>query len=46
MDFAAARDRLVAQLQQQIRDERVIRAMARVPLRCFRSTDAETAVAE
>ncbi len=35
MDFAAARDRLVAQLQQQIRDEQVIRVMARVARESF-----------
>ena len=35
MDFAAARARLVAQLRQEIKDERVIEAMARVPRECF-----------
>ena len=35
MDFAAARARLVAQLGQRIKDERVIKAMARVPRECF-----------
>lgn len=35
MDFAATRARLAAQLQQQIKDERVIEAMARVPRECF-----------
>lgn len=35
MDFAAARARLVAQLRQKIKDERVIKAMARVPRECF-----------
>ena len=35
VDFAAARARLVAQLRQEIKDERVIEAMARVPRECF-----------
>ncbi len=35
MDFAAARARLVVQLRQEIKDERVIEAMARVPRECF-----------
>ena len=35
MDFAAARVRLVAQLRQEIKDERVIEAMARVPRERF-----------
>ena len=35
MDFAAARARLVAQLRPKIKDERVIKAMARVPRECF-----------
>lgn len=35
MDFAAARARLVEQLRQEIKDERVIEAMARVPRECF-----------
>jgi protein-L-isoaspartate(D-aspartate) O-methyltransferase len=35
MDFAAARARLVAQLRQEIKDDRVIEAMARVPRECF-----------
>lgn len=35
MDFAAARAKLVAQLSQEIKDERVIEAMARVPRECF-----------
>ena len=35
MDFAAARAKLVAQLRQKIKDERVIKAMARVPRECF-----------
>lgn len=35
MDFAAARARLVAQLRQVIKDERVIQVMARVPRECF-----------
>ena len=35
MDFAAARASLVAQLRQRIKDERVIKAMARVPRECF-----------
>ena len=35
MDFAAARAKLVTQLRQEIKDERVIGAMARVPRECF-----------
>jgi protein-L-isoaspartate(D-aspartate) O-methyltransferase len=35
MDFAEARASLVAQLSQCIKDERVIKAMARVPRECF-----------
>lgn len=35
MDFAAARARLVAQLRGEIKDERVITAMARVPRELF-----------
>lgn len=35
MDFAVARAKLVAQLRQEIKDERVIEAMARVPRECF-----------
>ncbi len=35
MDFAVARARLVAQLRQEIKDERVIESMARVPRECF-----------
>lgn len=35
MDFSAARARLVAQLRQRIKDERVIEAMARVPREYF-----------
>ena len=35
MDFAAARASLVAQLRQEIKDDRVIKAMARVPRECF-----------
>ncbi len=35
MDFATARARLVAQLRPDIKDNRVIEAMARVPRECF-----------
>ena len=35
IDFAAARDRLVAQLREEITDERVIRALGGVPRECF-----------
>lgn len=35
MDFAAVRARLMAQLRQEIKDERVIEAMAQVPRECF-----------
>ena len=35
MDYAAARARLVEQLRREIKDERVIEAMARVPRECF-----------
>jgi protein-L-isoaspartate(D-aspartate) O-methyltransferase len=35
MDSTAARARLVAQLRQEIKDERVIEAMARLPRECF-----------
>ena len=35
MDFAAARDRLVARLREEINDERVIGAVARVPRQRF-----------
>ncbi len=35
MDFAAARARSVAQLRQEIKNERVIEAMARVSRECF-----------
>ncbi len=35
MDFAAARAKLVTQLRRDIKDERVIGAMARVPRECF-----------
>ncbi len=41
MDFAAARARLVAQLCQEIKDERVIKAMARVPRECFVPPEAQ-----
>jgi protein-L-isoaspartate(D-aspartate) O-methyltransferase len=34
-DFAAKRDKLVRQLRQEIRDERVLKAMARVPRELF-----------
>ncbi len=35
MDFAAARAKLVTQLRQEIRDKRVVEAIARVPRECF-----------
>lgn len=35
MEFAAARARLAAQLGQRIEDDRVIKAIARVPRECF-----------
>lgn len=35
MDFAAARAKLVAHLRQEIKDERVIEVMARVPREHF-----------
>ncbi len=35
MDFAAAKAKLVTQLRRDIKDERVIGAMARVPRECF-----------
>lgn len=35
MDYVRARAQLLARLKQEIKDERVIRAMARVPRECF-----------
>ncbi len=41
MDFAAARAKLVAQLRQEIKDEKVIKAMARVPREYFVPLDLQ-----
>jgi len=41
MDFAAARARLVENLSVEIKDERVLAAMSRVPRECFVPSDEQ-----
>jgi len=41
MDFEAARARLVEQLSTEIKDERVLAAMARIPRECFVSPESQ-----
>ena len=43
MDFTAARARLVAQLRREVKEERVIEVIARVPRECFVPLEEQSA---